>query len=309
MSWQRQRRVSSSLHLHESHHKCCLSAAHHCWIKGSSRDEKAWMGINASMNYEDCLLSTFFESTSCSVNYKLWVYLLVNVEFVLFKIRVCCLSVHPLTEPQLQDTVRAPPPLPNCMRPAVGDRQQPTALPQLSSMCIQTHLPSAVKPVENRAINETLSNFFLPVCNCWIELARPIWCSKWPNSPGSEGSERGGDGKEGEGAEEDWGGGLKTDQQLEDLNSTACLRNNCRVKPNRFESQNFLWVSKKKNKKQRFYASCHVSLLKTRARPGKQRTHLLQKKMDCKKKLDVTSAPHWSSLSLWGYTKKKRRRR
>ena len=76
------------------------------------------------------------------------------------------------------------------------------------------------------------------VYNCWIELARPIWCSKWPNSPGSEGSERkrerGGDGgerEEGRGGEEGErrrGVGLKTDQQPEDLNTTACLC--CRLK-------------------------------------------------------------------------------
>lgn len=49
------------------------------------------------------------------------------------------------------------------------------------------------EPMKNRTISETLSDFFFlcPGYNCWIELARPIWCSKWPNSPGSEGSERG----------------------------------------------------------------------------------------------------------------------
>ena len=46
------------------------------------------------------------------------------------------------------------------------------------------------------------------------------------------GWERGGDGGGEKEKEEEEEGGLKTDRQLEDLNTTACLCNNCRVKPN-----------------------------------------------------------------------------
>lgn len=63
-----------------------------------------------------------------------------------------------------------------------------------------------------------------------MELARPIWCGKWPNSPGSEGvgeeemvkkKERGKEKQEGRGGEGEVR--LKTDQQPERLNTAARL--------------------------------------------------------------------------------------
>lgn len=140
-------------------------------------------------------------------------------------------------------------------------------------------------------------NFSLLVYNCWRELARPIWRSKWPNSPGSEGSERGGDGEGGEGERRGGGGGgvgLKTDQQPEDLNTTACL---CYKPPS---APNFYAHSRETTKLLVCFCflffvvfTHHVSLLKRTHARARARTHerTSSEKMDCKKKLKSTRAP------------------
>ena len=141
------------------------------------------------------------------------------------------------------------------------------------------------------------------VYNCWIELARPIWCSKWPNSPGSEGSERkrerGGDGgerEEGRGGEEGErrrGVGLKTDQQPEDLNTTACLC--CRLKSQ--TAARFQTFTQQNRNKASFFSLfflffCLLSFYAPCAEARTTRERTSGEKMDCKKKFDSTSAPH-----------------
>ena len=109
---------------HESHNKCCLSRNISPPAANAARLNKRFLqlrwkkkrldGNKQSMNYEDCLLTTFFFPNQQPLklhNYRVWVYSVGECEFGLFKIlEEPWLSVHPLTESLLlerKNTIRA----------------------------------------------------------------------------------------------------------------------------------------------------------------------------------------------------------